>query len=132
MAYTAAKKRYNKSEKGRVVNKAQMERWRKANRSKVLASYRKHDLKRHYGITPEQWDALFNMQGSCCGVCRSPDPGRVNGQWSTDHNHSTGEVRGILCNGCNLALGHVKDDPNRLRLLAAYLEIGGRACQPSK
>lgn len=94
------------------------------NNPRKTAWYRKADLKRHYGMTPEEWDQLFVKQGSCCVVCRSSSPGRKTGHWSTDHNHKTGEVRGILCSACNAALGHAKDDPNRLRMLAAYLEKG--------
>lgn len=42
-----------------------------------------------------------------------------------DHCHETGKFRGWLCNWCNLALGHVKDDPARLRALISYLETFG-------
>jgi len=40
-----------------------------------------------------------------------------------DHDHSTGRVRKLLCNACNLAIGMVQEDPARLRALAAYLEF---------
>lgn len=79
---------------------------------------------RKYGITKEQWDELFRAQGECCAGCRSPEPGRKD--WATDHCHTTGRVRGILCDGCNLALGHVKDDPDRLEALARYLRTKDR------
>ncbi len=39
-----------------------------------------------------------------------------------DHDHKTGEIRGVLCGGCNVALGSARDDPELLRNLAAYLE----------
>ena len=87
--------------------------------------FRKYDLKRHYNLTLEEWNTMFEEQGFCCKVCRSPQSGRKNGQWCTDHNHVTGEVRGILCNGCNMALGQIQDDPHRLRLLAEYVEDKG-------
>lgn len=117
-----AQRKYNASSKGRAKNNAYTTSWRMENPEKYRASLRKHDLKRHYGMTPEEHNSLFTSQGSCCGACGSPDPGRKSGDWSTDHDHETGVVRGILCNGCNLALGHTKDDPARLRKLAEYIE----------
>ena len=85
---------------------------------------RRADLRKYYGpdFTLEKWNEMFMAQGSCCAVCRSPDSGRKTGHWCTDHDHKTGRVRGILCTGCNTAIGHAKDDPLRLRLLAEYLE----------
>jgi Recombination endonuclease VII len=125
MSSQAARRRYNQSEHGRKVNLAQSYRWRAAHREKVLLSYRKHDLKRYYNLTLEAWDAMFAAQGHACACCGSKTSGRKNGQWCTDHNHDTGLVRGILCNGCNMAAGQMKDDPKRCRLLAKYLEKGG-------
>lgn len=126
MPRTEAQKKYRKlylaSGHGKAMHQANTLRWRAANRDKVLLSYKKHDLKRNYNMTVESWNTLFESQGRCCAVCKSPYPGRKNGQWSTDHSRKTGEVRGIVCNGCNLALGHVKDDPDRLRMLIQYLE----------
>jgi len=43
-----------------------------------------------------------------------------------DHDHATGVVRGFLCQPCNLALGAVADDPERLEKLAEYLRRGSR------
>ena len=117
-----ARLRYNQSEKGRAVNNAQSKRWRKANPEKYAASLRKHDLKRHYSLTPEQVKNIFTSQGYRCGACGSTSCGRRTGHWCIDHDHKTGRVRGILCNGCNMALGHAKDNPATLRLLADYLE----------
>ena len=73
-------------------------------------------------LTVEEWDHLFTAQGYACAVCGSLTSGRKNGQWCTDHDHVTGNVRGILCNGCNIAAGQLKDDPKRCLLLAKYLE----------
>jgi recombination endonuclease VII len=82
---------------------------------------RKYFLWANFKITPEQWNALFISQGSCCAACGSETPGVKKG-WQTDHNHQTKQIRGILCHHCNLALGNVKDDTGRLYMLINYLE----------
>ena len=77
-------------------------------------------LRRNYDLTQESWDALFESQGRRCAACGSPDAGSDRG-WHTDHIHGTKTVRGILCTGCNLAIGFLKDDPGRADMIAAYL-----------
>lgn len=55
--------------------------------------------------------------GEGCDVC-----GNVTIRMAIDHCHETHKVRGLLCMDCNIALGLMKDDPDRLRALAAYAE----------
>ena len=76
-------------------------------------------LKRKYDMSPQDWEDLFNKQGRCCAACGLKEPGAVN--WQTDHIHGTKIVRGIICRGCNNAIGHLKDSPERAEQLAAYL-----------
>ena len=59
---------------------------------------------------------MIEAQGGTCAVCPGP-PQHV------DHDHETGEVRGILCFNCNQALGNARDDVQVLRGLARYLEL---------
>lgn len=99
--------------------KAIKDRYVAAHREKVRESVRRKNLQR-YGITVEAWEALFESQGRKCAVCTSEVHGG-NG-WHTDHCHSTGEVRGILCVRCNIGIGQFADDATRLRAAAAYLE----------
>jgi hypothetical protein len=73
-----------------------------------------------YGLTLEQWNALFETQGRKCAGCGSDKHGGKN--WQTDHDHSTNRVRGILCHGCNVALGQVKDNILTLLNLVEYLK----------
>ena len=65
---------------------------------------------------------MFAAQNFRCAACGSDIPRRTDGCWHTDHDHATGNVRGILCNGCNRAAGYLSDDPERCLLLAKYLE----------
>jgi hypothetical protein len=58
-----------------------------------------------------------------CIICGETQERRL----AIDHDHSTGVVRGALCNRCNLGLGHFRDRPDLLRNAALYLE-GKCAC----
>jgi hypothetical protein len=119
----ASVRKYNQSEKGRTRNNAQNARWRAANREKLLKAYKKHDLKRYYKLTPEQYEIMWEAQGRKCAACGSTDPGRKTGHWCIDHCHDTKLVRGIVCNSCNMAMGQVKDSIERLQQLIDYLRL---------
>src|SRR3974390_2536713 len=108
--------------------KARERRYHEANRDRILqrrraryssATQRRHHLKHKYGITPEEQGILFASQNFKCATCGSYDPKRKTG-WHVDHCHATKKVRGVLCHGCNTALGLVRDDPTVLRALAEY------------
>ncbi len=78
---------------------------------------RRYYLKR-YGLTTEQHDLMLSQQKGNCAACGSPPGKRA---LAIDHCHETGLVRGLLCIGCNTALGSLKEDPLRMRALEAYI-----------
>jgi hypothetical protein len=86
------------------------------------AQYSAHILKA-YGITYEFYLALYQAQGGKCYICRR-QPGKK--RLAVDHNHETGEVRGLLCPGsdfgCNAMLGYIRDNVDTARRMVAYLE----------
>jgi len=89
---------------------------------------RRYGLMRKFGITPEQWDAMFDQQGRCCALCSASDPGSAIG-WSTDHDHVTGAVRGVLCHPCNVRIGQMGDNAADVVAHAnAILEYLRRPC----
>lgn len=94
--------------------------WRKNNPEKMKGYYRRGDLKRKFGITPEEYESILDSQGGTCAVCKSPPT--ATRLLAVDHDHSTGEVRSVLCGPCNVALGMLKDSPIRIRALAFYIE----------
>jgi hypothetical protein len=98
-------------------------RYRAAYPEHTRETARKAKLKKKYGLTAAEYDALLADQGGGCAICAGIEPG---GRWNTrffvDHDHITGAVRGLLCNRCNVVLGNADDDPDRLRRAAAYLE----------
>jgi hypothetical protein len=72
-----------------------------------------------YGITPERYTEMFSEQESRCAICRTDVPSGKG--WHLDHDHDTGQARGILCHRCNLGLGNFKDNPATLEAAIAYL-----------
>lgn len=97
-------------------------RWRDANRSKVRAYDRKAKLKSDYGISPEDFTAMWEAQGGLCASCETPLR-RGKGGAAIDHCHTSGRVRSLLCCPCNTSLGAHKEDHKRIRKLADYAEF---------
>ncbi|MCX5379288.1 endonuclease VII domain-containing protein [Streptomyces sp. NBC_00091] len=73
-------------------------------------------LKRKYGITEAERDQMIAAQGGLCCLCLRAPAVHV------DHCHTTGRVRGVLCFNCNVGLGLLKENPDRFRRAAAYVE----------
>jgi membrane-associated HD superfamily phosphohydrolase len=80
---------------------------------------RKHQIKRLYGMTLEDYEVLFNKQGGVCAICGKPETTR---RLSIDHNHETGMVRGLLCSRCNLTIGKMEDNIELFELAITYLK----------
>lgn len=55
-------------------------------------------IKSKYGISSDDYNRLFNLQGGRCAICRNPPAKK---QLAVDHDHTTGLVRGLLCSRCN-------------------------------
>ena len=72
------------------------------------------------GVSREEYSIMLNNQEGVCAICKHPN---ANGRrLSIDHDHFTGEIRGLLCNNCNVLLGHAKDNPYILRKALEYIE----------
>lgn len=83
-------------------------------------AFNKYLLKK-YGITKDEYERLSEEQGHRCAICGGSGSRRL----VVDHCHETKRVRGLLCNHCNLMLGHARDSAQVLRAGAEYLEAGG-------
>jgi hypothetical protein len=70
-------------------------------------------------LLPGEYDKLLEAQGGVCAICG----GSRRGNLDVDHDHTTGAVRGLLCAADNRkVLKYARNDPERLRRAAAYLE----------
>lgn len=125
-------RRYNRSEKGREKQRrsnqaeGRLSDQRKYKQSKKgRITERRARLKRKYNITLERYDELLEQQSGVCAICCKP-PTTENHygtmRLSVDHDHKTGEVRGLLCSKCNLTLGCVDDNKELLLSAVLYLE----------
>ena len=75
-----------------------------------------------YGLTPEEYQSILEAQDHSCAICKTKDAlnGKPNRMY-VDHCHTTGKVRGLLCQKCNSGLGMFKDDPEMLMNAINYL-----------
>jgi len=78
-------------------------------------------LGRNYGLSREQHRQLLEEQNGVCAVCKLPSRRTL----CVDHCHATRQVRGLLCDKCNTALGLLGDDVRRLLAAVAYLNRAG-------
>ena len=87
---------------------------------------RNNHLFNFYGMTLLEYNKMLEEQNEVCAICKQPEVAiDCNGKiriLAVDHCHKTMKVRGLLCNKCNLALGHVEDDIEILRAMITYLE----------
>ena len=119
------KYRKEKPEVTRRANAAWYARNREGQKARSREAYHKvrwpSHLKRKYGITPQQYDAMHSAQGGCCAICKGAEPGGRTKRFHVDHCHQTGKVRQLLCNACNHLLGCARDRSDVLRAAADYL-----------
>lgn len=89
---------------------------------------RNAQLVQNYGITSEEYDLMFAKQNGKCACCGAlPEIIRTRGEgkiprFHVDHCHKTGKIRGLLCSGCNKALGYINDNLEQAKALVAFLE----------
>lgn len=108
-------KNWKKSNPDQVRNTSKAWWEKNKNRIKDLT------LRRDYGISLEEYEVFLSNQKGVCAICKNPST-EGKGRLDVDHNHSTGRVRGLLCNSCNRGIGFLKDCPSTLRAAADYIE----------
>jgi hypothetical protein len=104
----------------------QKNRWASRSPKKRLHQH----LKYKYGVTEEKLMETLDKQENACAICREALPdllvyeNRRRG-YAIDHNHNSGEFRGVLCTNCNTLLGMAKDNKDILFAAINYLEANG-------
>lgn len=99
----------------RAAKAAYQKAWRAANPARAKSN----ELRKMFGITLADYDAMLEAQGGGCAICGKPRDKHY--RLAVDHDHASGKIRGLLCAHCNRGIGHFGDDPKLLRKAADYL-----------
>lgn len=100
-------------------------------RQNVGETPRGKHLRRTYGISVAQYEELLEKQDHCCAIC-GKHADEEKRSLAVDHNHVTGEIRGLLCGYCNHRLVGRHRDGDLLRRIADYIEQGTGWFVPKK
>lgn len=93
--------------------------WRDRNPDKQHAA----DIKRHYGITIEDYNKMLAVQNNRCALCpKEHNTKAKRGRLYVDHCHKTGQVRALLCGAHNSMLGYAEDSVEVLQKAIDYLK----------
>lgn len=99
--------------------------------SQRLSAKREWHLHKKYGISELEYAKLLVAQDGVCAICERPETqkaksGKVR-QLCVDHDHETGEIRGLLCCRCNRAIGQLGDTHEQVSRVLNYLRSGAFA-----
>jgi hypothetical protein len=85
---------------------------------------RNASMKWRYGLYLEDLDEIYESQDHRCAICNVTEAEGPKNRFHVDHDHESGEVRGLLCQNCNIGLGKFKDNVEFLEQAIAYLKAG--------
>jgi hypothetical protein len=115
----AASRAYRAAHRERL-NAERRDKWRSD--ADLRARHGGARLTRNYGLSRDEHRRLLKAQNGVCAVCKLPSRRTL----CVDHCHATLQVRGLLCDKCNTALGLFGDDSKRMRAAAAYVDRARR------
>jgi hypothetical protein len=108
--------KYNAS----VAGKTARARYEKTDKGvKARSRKERNTLLKKYGLTVSQFDQISKAQNGACAICNEENS--LHGKLYVDHEHLTGEVRGLLCVRCNAGIGMFLDSTERLQNAIEYL-----------
>jgi hypothetical protein len=107
---------YSKKHKGTEARKMTCKKYYKSH----SAQYQNYYMKKHYGITLNDYMDMFKNQQGKCAICEG-EPTIPNRHLHIDHDKTTGKVRGLLCGNCNLGIGNLRHNIEFLKKAIKYL-----------
>ena len=99
--------------------------WRKDNLEKSRDQIYASSIRRRFGITLDEYGQMHDLQAGRCAICGSPESATnkdgTSRRLQIDHDHATGQIRELLCSGCNIGLGAFREDRTKLIRAVQYL-----------
>ncbi len=112
----------------RLSARFEIPNWERQSRDKIYRTRRNQILRKEFGISIDQYEALLEKGGGVCWICYLPETQQSNKKslycnaLSVDHDHQTGMIRGLLCAKCNFGIGQLSDDLENLAKAIEYLK----------
>lgn len=98
-------KQYNQS------HKEEKNQYRKSHKEERKQANKQYNLKKTYNLSIDQYNQMLAEQNYKCKICGVDEVNAGKNGLVVDHNHKTGKIRGLLCDGCNKGIGFLKEDP---------------------
>lgn len=115
----AYRDRYANDPEFRARRKAYYDAWLQRDPEAVRRARERARLLMKYGLTEADFAKINESQCGRCAICDGPPIGKT--RLSVDHDHTSGQVRGLLCDNCNKALGCFQDNPEIIQNAIRYL-----------
>lgn len=117
--------------RNKIKRKIANKKWRDSHKEKIRIDthnrymqdrgrHRECNLLRNYGIDSIEYNEMYIIQNGCCAIC-GVHQSKLKRSLHVDHNHKTKEIRGLLCWGCNVTLGCIKENVDILKSMIIYL-----------
>ena len=119
---SAVKRRYYARNRDVVIERVRL--YNESNpekRKRTPAKNHERNLRVKYGISVEDYNAMFHAQEGRCAICLKHQS-KLKRRLHVDHDHATGAIRGLLCQHCNNVLGLLCDETDALQRAISYLE----------
>ncbi len=108
-----------------ALQRATQAAWRDGATPELRKTRGRRQLFKARGVTAEWYEENLAEQGGVCAICRQPESKLSSGgglkMLAIDHDHTTGKVRGLICQQCNIGIGALQDSPELIRKAVRYL-----------
>lgn len=106
-------------------NRERKYKWHQSESGKLSSANTK--LKRRFGIDLDTYNEMLKKQDYKCLICGATES-HGGHRLAVDHDHETGQIRGLLCKSCNVGLGNFYDSTEKLLKAVDYLKtFGGKS-----